>query len=91
MYTDSVDNRLLLLWFDLVSITKSIKISDEDDALIWNLESNGKYSVRSMYVMVNFRGISPVFIPDIWHIHVPPNVHIFLWLLAHNKLLVREN
>ena len=41
--------------------------------------------------MINFRGISQVHIPDMWKIHVPPNIHIFLWLLAHNKLLVREN
>ena len=64
---------------------------DDDDALIWKLESNGKYSVRSMYAMVNFRGISPVHIPDIWKNHVPPNILIFLWLLAHNKILLREN
>lgn len=86
-----VDSRLMFLWLDLVSIAQSINFSDEDDALIWKMESNGRYSVRSMYAMVNFRGISPVFIPDVWQVHVPPNIHIFLWLLAHNKLLVRAN
>ena len=86
-----VDNRLLLLWYDMLSIVQSIVLSNEDDVLIWKLESNGVYSVRSMYAMINFRGISQVHIPDMWKIHVPPNIHIFLWLLAHNKLLVREN
>ena len=86
-----VDNRLLLLWYDMLSIVQSIVLSNEDDALIWKLESNGVYSVRSMYAMINFRGISQVHIPDMWKIHVPPNIHIFLWLLAHNKMLVRDN
>ena len=44
-----------------------------------------------MYAMVNFRGINQVHITDMWKIHVPPNIHIFLWLLAHNKMLVRDN
>jgi hypothetical protein len=26
-----------------------------------------------------------------WKIKVPPRIHIFLWLLANNKVLTRDN
>ena len=86
-----VDNRLLHLWFDLLSIAQSVILNDEDDAIIWKLEHNGRYSVKSLYAMVNFKGITPVHVPKVWQLHVPPNIHIFLWLLAQDKLLVRSN
>ena len=80
-----IDNRLLLLWYDLLNIVQSVTFNDDEDALIWKLEAGGAYSVRSMYAMVNFRGISPVHIPDIWKIHVPPNIHIFYGCLLITK------
>jgi hypothetical protein len=33
----------------------------------------------------------PLFIPAVWQLHIPPRVHIFLWLLGHNKLMTRDN
>ena len=27
----------------------------------------------------------------VWKIKVPPKVHIFLWLISHNKILTRDN
>jgi hypothetical protein len=30
-------------------------------------------------------------IPAIWNIVVPPKLHLFLWLLAHNKLAIVDN
>src|SRR4051794_28490663 len=61
------------------------------DAPIWKYEANGIYSVKSFYAIVNFRGITPVYIPSLWRIHIPPRVHVFLWMLAKNKLLTRVN
>lgn len=33
----------------------------------------------------------PVHTPAVWKLHIPPRVHIFLWLLSKNKLLTRDN
>lgn len=41
--------------------------------------------------MINFRGVVPVHIPNIWSINVPPRIHFFLWLLFKNKVLTRDN
>jgi hypothetical protein len=36
-------------------------------------------------------GVTPVHVPSIWSIKIPPGVHFFLWLLTNNKLLTRGN
>ena len=35
--------------------------------------------------------MTPVFVPSVWNLKIPPRVHIFLWLLSKNKLLTRDN
>jgi hypothetical protein len=64
---------------------------DEDDALIWQHHSSGIYSSQSMYSIINFRGVSPVYVPSVWKLTVPPRVQLFLWLLSKNKILTRDN
>lgn len=68
-----------------------IELSDEEDRMIWMYNSNGKYSVQSLYAVVNFRGITPVYVSSIWKLNIPPRVQFFLWLLSKNKLLTRDN
>ena len=56
----------------------------------WGQQTH-EYSVQSLYKVVNFLGIKPVFVSTIWDIKIPPRVHYFLWLLSKNKLLTRDN
>jgi hypothetical protein len=44
-----------------------------------------------MYAVISFRGVSPVHIPAIWNIVVPPKIQLFLWLLSHYKLATVDN
>ena len=85
------DQALMLRWYDLVSIAESLALNSERDTPIWKFDSKGVYTVSSFYAVVNFRGISPVYIPSLWKIHIPPRVHVFLWMLSKNKLLTRLN
>jgi hypothetical protein len=41
--------------------------------------------------LINDRGVKQIFTPVVWKITVPPRIHIFLWLLANNKTLTRDN
>ena len=82
---------LMEQWFQLEEIAKSITFTAEPDALIWQLDNKGKYSSSSLYHVINFRGVQPVFIPAIWKLRVPPKIHVFLWLLSKNKLMTRDN
>jgi hypothetical protein len=87
----TVDHRLLQRWYDLKSIAESLYLNDEENSVIWKFETKGVYSVSSLYAIVNFRGVMPVHIPAVWRVKVQPRVHVFLWLLANNKLLTRDN
>jgi hypothetical protein len=78
-------------WYELKSIDESIQFTETEDSLIWKFESKGEYSVSSLYAIVNFRGVQPVYIPSVWKLKIPPRVHVFLWLLFYNKLLTRDN
>jgi len=87
----AIPERLMLLWEELLQIASTIEFSDNDDDIIWQYDSKGKYSVKSLYSVVSFRGVTPVHVPAVWKLIIPPRIHIFLWLLSRNKLLTRDN
>jgi len=33
---------------------------------IWSFSSNGKYSVQSLYAVINHRGVVPVYVSAVW-------------------------
>jgi hypothetical protein len=87
----TVNRRVLNLWYELQEIARSIRYSEEPDAIIWKFNSSGKYSVRSLYVVINDRGVKQVFSPVMWKILIPPRIHVFLWLLSNDKIPTRDN
>lgn len=78
-------------WLEIVQIAESIVFTDEPDAPIWSFNSKGIYSVQSLYAVVNFCGIKPIYPSAVWGLCIPPRVQVFLWLLSKNKLLTRDN
>lgn len=87
----TVTQTQLHLWDEIVQLASTISYNGEQDEMIWTFNSNGQYSSQSLYKIVNFRGIKPVFRSAIWAIPIPPRVHFFLWLLTQNKVLTRDN
>jgi hypothetical protein len=81
----------MVQWQELVSIANSIILTDEDDQLIWQYETNGIYSSKSMYAIVHFRGVKPAFLPAVWDLKIPPRIQIFLWLFSQNKIMTTDN
>ena len=59
--------------------------------MIWNFSSNRVYSKQTLYRVISFRGVLPVYVPAVWGLKIPPRVHFFLWLLSKNKVLTRDN
>jgi hypothetical protein len=86
-----VDIRLYNLWEEVVSLASSINFSGADDEMVWQHNSSGMYSSQSLYSIINFRGMTLVYLSDVWKLLVPPRIHSFLWLVSHNKLLTRDN
>jgi len=87
----NVSERLMLMWQALSSVGDSIRLTEEEDTILWSFSSNGHYSVQSLYAIINHRGVTPVFIHAVWKLNIPPKLQFFLWLLANNKLLTRDN
>ena len=82
---------MLAEWIDLFSSIKNTVLIDNKDTVCWNYDPKGVYTVKSFNKIVNFRGIHPGDLLTIWNIEVPLRIHIFLWLMAKNKLLTRDN
>jgi hypothetical protein len=87
----TVNRELMDQWEEVAQIAMSIQFREEEDALIWQFNSSGIYSVQSMYVVVNNRGVRQLFTPVMWKIKVPSRIHLFLWLLNNNKTLTKDN
>lgn len=68
------DQRLMNLWLEIIQLASTISFTNDEDALIWQFSSNGIYSSQSLYRVINFRGILPVYVPAVWHLKVPPRV-----------------
>lgn len=50
------DDTLMEQWHQLVEIAGSVTLTDDTDALIWQLDNKGIYSTSSLYHVINFRG-----------------------------------
>ena len=74
-----------------MSIIESVALNDVSDQIILSFNSNGKFSVQSLYAVINHRGVMPVYEHVVWKLQIPPRVQIFLWLLAKNRVLTRDN
>jgi hypothetical protein len=87
----SFSEEMLFIWEELRVVAEQISITDESDALIWGCERIGVYSSHSFYAIINYMGVTPVYIPVVWSVSVPPKIQLFLWLLVHNKLATIDN
>ncbi|XP_020253791.1 uncharacterized protein LOC109830842 [Asparagus officinalis] len=76
---------------NLLNLIGSYQISTHSDIPIWSLTTNGMYSVKSFYQLLNFRGIKSPFYKVIWKNAIPSKVSVFIWLLSMNKLHTKDN
>jgi hypothetical protein len=84
-------NKLLLEWYEIMKIAQTLNLSGEEDSVVWQYEASGVYSVSSLYAIINFTGVLPVYVQAVWKLKLPPKIHLFLWLVSHNKVLTRDN
>jgi hypothetical protein len=82
---------MMAQWQELLAIAETIVFNTDEDQLIWAYETDGVYSSKSMCALVNFRGLTPIFLPAVWDLKIPPRIQIFLWLLSQNKIMTRDN
>jgi hypothetical protein len=63
----------MTLWQEIVQIASDIQFSDEEDAIIWQFASSGNFSVQTMYVVINDRGVKQIYTSVVWKINGPPD------------------
>jgi hypothetical protein len=65
------DRRLLILWEEVSQLASTVYLSDEEDSLVWQFTSKGTYTSQSLYKVINFRGVKPMFVPAVWKLNTP--------------------
>ena len=48
-------------------------------------------TLYSLYAVIRFGGLLSLYTPVVWKIIVHPLVHVYLWFLANNRLLLEIN
>ncbi|CAN1301181.1 Putative ribonuclease H protein At1g65750 [Linum perenne] len=63
-----------------------------NDTLVWGLEVNGSFSVRSAYLLLsgNIGVNSDCFWNRLWKWNGPNKINHFLWIASHKRLLTNE-
>jgi hypothetical protein len=87
----TVNVRVMNLWHELVQIASSISFNEEEDAIVWQYNSSGKYSVQSLYAIVNDRGMRQIFTRSCGRSMCHLGFIFSYGLVANNKTLTRDN
>ncbi|OMP05267.1 reverse transcriptase [Corchorus capsularis] len=88
------DEVLLFLPPDVVNIIKSTPLHrhcEAEDVLAWKFEANGEFSLSSAYqIAKNTPNSDAREWKWIWSSPTLPRIKSFIWLVAHNRLAVKE-
>lgn len=71
---------------DLLEALELVEITDNDDCLIWGLESLGKFSSRSLYRPMTNPGEVDIRMRNIWEVKLPLKIKIFMWMMWHDRV-----
>lgn len=83
-------NENLTNWHKLVALVALINLTDERDTFRWDLNKNGLFTVKSMYLaMIQQEVVSCMSL--IWKIKVPLKIKVFLWFLNNGVTLTKDN
>ncbi|XP_026378266.1 uncharacterized protein LOC113272675 [Papaver somniferum] len=84
------DNNILRRCFNADTIIKiqqiPIPVDNRDDKFVWNLTSNGKFTVKSLYNNLNSYETDGRDWNKIWNLQVSPSIKMFVWKLANSIL-----
>ena len=79
-------------WHSLVSQLRVVHlVIDQIDTLSWRWNNNGRFTIHSLYIWLEYGGIKNVTFYTIWRANIPFKIKIFLWLVKQKKILARVN
>lgn len=65
-------------------------VANEEDRLIWDASSNGKFNLNSAYTLANGEAPQSFNGKWIWKLNVLPRIQFFIWMYLHNSIATRE-
>ncbi|KAJ4805062.1 RNA-directed DNA polymerase (reverse transcriptase)-related family protein [Rhynchospora pubera] len=71
-------------------VAQNLQLSQGKDKLLWKWRKDGNYSTASVYKSLISAGKCKFSFKNIWKLKVPPSVHLFLVLLAHDRILTQD-
>ena len=78
------------VWNGYVAILKSshVRISTDDDALVWNLSKSSRYSPKEGYAQLMIRDMDHIWWWKVlWKMRCPLKTKLFCWFLLSGKAL----
>jgi hypothetical protein len=77
-------------WGKIQSDASKSQLDDGHDIASWKLESRGNFSVKSTYNALTCSDGGSSF-KEIWKGKIPAKIKIFMWLVANNAILTKDN
>ena len=77
-------------WNELKEMIAEVLLSENPDTLTWGLSTNKKYTTKSLYEMIAFRGVRDVTMLKIWKCPAPMKMKHFVWLARKNRIQSAE-
>lgn len=77
-------------WHKILSEVDNIHLSAGDDMTTWKFGNKGLFSVKSVYNAMTAND-SGLYAKMIWKGKIPSKIKIFLWMVANNSILTKDN
>jgi hypothetical protein len=77
-------------WGTILNDASKAQLGSAHDIVSWKLENRGKFSVKSTYNALTSSDGGPAH-RDIWKGKIPAKIKIFLWLVANDAILTKDN
>lgn len=91
LFADILTGVCLAEWNTILNILSHFSFTHHFDKLAWRWTDSGHFSVHSLYLILNYRGVMTEQPLLWWLLPIPPKIKIFMWLTFRNKILTRSN
>lgn len=73
-------------WTNLHLLLAGVVLNGDNDVVTWAFVSSGKYTTKSMYRALSFRGVIVVRRQRLWKNRLPLKIKVFLWLATQDRI-----
>lgn len=77
-------------WEKILKELADVQLSDGEDEISWKFGNKGVFSVKTVYNAMTANE-SGTYAKTIWKGKIPSKIKIFLWMVANNAILTKDN